>query len=132
MSNDDQQIRELIAAWMAATKAGDIEAVLPLMTDDAVFQVTGQEPFGKQGWIERSRPSSPDAPRPTFDGHSEILELRVLGDHAYARTKLDVIVTPADGGKQVKRAGYTMTVFRKTDGRWQLARDANMLVPVKD
>jgi uncharacterized protein (TIGR02246 family) len=37
MSNDEQEIRQLIATWMAATKAGDVETVLSLMADDAVF-----------------------------------------------------------------------------------------------
>ena len=30
----------------------------------------------------------------------------------------------------MKRAGHTLTVFRKTDGKWLLARDANLLSPV--
>jgi uncharacterized protein (TIGR02246 family) len=132
MTADELQIRELISTWMSATKAGDVEKVLTLMTDDVVFHVTGQEPFGKQGWAERSKPPVPGAPRPVFEGQSEILEVRVLGDHAYLRTRLSVIVTPPDGGKKMKRAGYTLTVLRRTDGQWQLARDANMLAPVDD
>jgi len=130
MTGDEQQIRELISTWMSATKAGDIDQVLTLMTADAVFHVTGQEPFGKQVWVERSRPPVPGAPRPVLDGQREIIEVRVLGDHAYLRTRLSVTVTPPDGGRKMKRAGYTLTVLRKTDGRWQLARDANMLTPV--
>jgi ketosteroid isomerase-like protein len=32
------------------------------------------------------------------------------------------------GGKPVRRAGYTLTILRKEpDGRWRLARDANLL-----
>ena len=30
-----------------------------------------------------------------------------------------------------KRAGNTLTVLRRVDGRWLLARDANLLVPIK-
>jgi ketosteroid isomerase-like protein len=31
-------------------------------------------------------------------------------------------------GKRVRRAGYTLTILHKTaDGRWLLARDANLL-----
>ena len=31
----------------------------------------------------------------------------------------------------MKRAGHTLSILRKTDGRWQLARDANLLTPVR-
>ncbi len=37
MQNDEQEIRELVKNWMAATKSGDIETVLGLMTEDVVF-----------------------------------------------------------------------------------------------
>ena len=41
MQDDEQQIRELVATWMAATKAGDVDTVLGLMTDDVVFLMPG-------------------------------------------------------------------------------------------
>jgi len=44
-------------------------------------------------------------------------------------TRLSVEMTPP-GGAPMKRAGHTLSVLRKTGGRWQLARDANLLVPV--
>jgi len=30
----------------------------------------------------------------------------------------------------MERAGHTLTVLRRVDGNWLLARDANMLAPV--
>src|SRR5438034_605203 len=45
--NDEQAIRDLIATWLRATAAGDIDQVLTLMTDDVVFVTPGQKPFGK-------------------------------------------------------------------------------------
>jgi ketosteroid isomerase-like protein len=44
MSSDDQEIRNLVATWMAATKAGDIEKVLSLMAEDVVFLLPRQPP----------------------------------------------------------------------------------------
>ena len=41
MSSDEQEIRNLVATWMAATKAGDIERVLSLMAEDVVFLLPG-------------------------------------------------------------------------------------------
>ena len=130
MSPDEQQIRDLVATWMSATRAGDIDTVLSLMTDDVVFLVAGQPPFGKQQFAAALR-APPGVPMPRIDGHSEIQEIRVLGDWAFMWTRLSVEVTPpAGGGSSTKRAGHTLTILKKTAGRWQLARDANLLTPV--
>jgi uncharacterized protein (TIGR02246 family) len=129
VSPDEQQIRDLVARWMAATRAGDVDTVLSLMTDDVVFLVAGQPPFGKQKFAEMAKHQA-GASGPKFEGHSEIQEVCVLGDWAYTWTRLSVTMTPP-GGKPMKRAGTTLSVLRKTHGRWQLARDANLLVPVE-
>ena len=126
--NDEQQIRELVARWMAATKAGDVAAVVALMTDDVVFLVAGQPPFGKQKFAETMKQPL-GQPQAQIDGRSEIQEVHVSGEIAYARSKLRVDVTPP-AGKPIRRAGHTLTIFRKTGGRWLLARDANLLTPV--
>jgi len=128
MASDEQQIRELIAKWMAATKTGDVATVLSLMTDDVVFLVVGQPPFGKEKFAELMKPP-PGAPRPQIDGRSEIQEIQVLGDYAFVWTRLNVEMTPP-GGQTVKRSGHTLSVLRRTDGQWRLARDANLLTTV--
>jgi uncharacterized protein (TIGR02246 family) len=127
-SSDEQQIRDLVATWMSATRAGDIDTVLSLMTDDVVFLVTGQPPFGKQEFA-RALSVPAGAPMPQIDGRSEIEEIRVLGEWAYMRTRLTVEVTAAN--RTTKRAGHTLSLLRKSGGKWLLARDANMLTPVE-
>jgi ketosteroid isomerase-like protein len=68
---------------------------------------------------------------PTFDGASDIQEVKVVGDWAFVWAKLSVTATPADGSPPIERAGHTLTVFTKQNGRWLLARDANLLAPVQ-
>lgn len=66
-----------------------------------------------------------------MEGESEVLEIRVCGDTAWCRTHLTIVVTPPDG-QQVRRAGYTLSILRKSSaGKWQLFRDANMLAVQK-
>jgi ketosteroid isomerase-like protein len=55
--------------------------------------------------------------------------VKVSGDWAYAWTKLTVVMTPKHGAAN-KRSGNTLSVFQKQNGKWLLARDANMLAPV--
>jgi uncharacterized protein (TIGR02246 family) len=123
MSEDERAIGDLIATWMAASKAGDHDTVLGLMTDDVVFMVPGREPFGKAEFAAASKGMQ----GMLMEGTSDIVELKVAGDWAYLRNRLEVTLTPP-GGAPRTRSGYTLTVLRKEpDGKWLLARDANLL-----
>ena len=127
--NDEQAIRQLVSTWMAASKAGDVDKVLSLMADDAVFLVTGRPVMRKADFASAARAQA-RGEAPQFDGKSEIQEIRMLGDWAFMWTKLTVIATAPGGGPSTTRAGHTLTVLKKENGRWLLARDANMLAPV--
>jgi uncharacterized protein (TIGR02246 family) len=123
MNEDERAIRELVETWMTATKKGDLETVLGLMADDVIFMVPGREPFGKQEFATQSQ----DMKDVRIEGTSDIQELKILGDWAWLRNRLEMIMTPP-GGESVRRAGYTLTILRKeADGSWRLARDANLL-----
>jgi len=123
MTDDATAIRQVVETWMAASRRGDLETVLGLMTEDVVFMVPGKEPFGKEAFAAASRGMG----ETKIDGDSEIVELKLLGDWAYIRNRIDMTATPP-GGDPVRRSGYTLTLLRKEgDGRWRLARDANLL-----
>ena len=62
MSDDERAIRELVKTWLDASKAGDIATVLDLMTDDAIFMVPGQKPFGKVAFASISEGMTPGLP----------------------------------------------------------------------
>ena len=130
MKSDEDQIRDLVATWMAASRAGDVDTVLGLVTDDVVFLVPCRPPMRKDEFAQMSRVQA-GASAPTIDGRSEIQEIQVSGDWAFMWTRLSVTVTPTDGTAPMERAGHTLTVLRKQGGRWRLARDANLLAPVQ-
>jgi uncharacterized protein (TIGR02246 family) len=126
MSDDERAIRTLVESWMEASKAGALETVLSLMADDVVFMVPGQKPFGKAAF----KAASEGMKNVRIDGKSDIQEIQLLGDWAYLRNYLEVTMTPSGGGTPMRRSGYTLTILRKEpDGRWVLARDANLLTP---
>jgi uncharacterized protein (TIGR02246 family) len=126
MSEDETQIRGLVGRWHAATKTGDIEAVLALMTDDVVFLTPGREPMSKSEFAKLSvRPRG--ALRPELDMKQDVHEVEVSGSMAFMRSTLEVTIKPPGGAVPVERAGQTLTVFKKVDGRWLLARDVNLL-----
>ena len=130
MPSDEQEIRELVASWMAATKAGDLDTVLSLMAEDVVFLVPGQPPMIGKSQFAAAAKFDHAHPGPQFDGSSEIQEISVIGDWAYMWTRLTVLVTPPGGAPVIRRAGHTLSILKKQNGRWLLARDANLLSPV--
>ena len=122
---DEGAIRELLATWHRATADGDVDTVLGLMTDDALFLVPGREPFGKSEFEETAR--SLEGSR--IESTGSIEELQISGDWAWMRTRLEVSVTTPEG-EQSERSGPTLTILRRrADGTWALARDANLLPP---
>ncbi len=129
MSTDEEQIRQLVATWMEATRSGDRDKVLSLISEDAVFLIPGRPPMRKAEFAEASRAQA-GAAAPKIEGRSEIQEVTVAGDWAFAWARLRVTMTPTDGSAAVERAGHTLSVFKKEAGRWLLARDANLLAKV--
>ena len=124
MTDDERAIRSVVDTWMAASRAGDLQTVLGLMTDDVIFMVPGHEPFGKKEFAANSERMA----NVRVDGRAEIRELQILGNWAYLRNYIEITMTK-DGAQPVRRSGYTLTILRKQmDGRWLLTRDANLVV----
>ena len=123
MTDDERAIRELVETWMTASRAGDTATVLGLMSDDVLFMTPGREPFGK----EHFRDSSESMRGIDIDGQAETLEVELLGDTAWIRNRLEMVMT-LEGGEPMRRSGYTLTILKKGgDGRWRLFRDANLV-----
>ena len=78
MTDDERAIRQVVDTWMNATRTGDLQTVLSLMTDDVIFMVAGREPFGKKEFA-----AGADSLEDTrIDGASDIVEIQVAGDWA--------------------------------------------------
>ena len=128
MTEDERAIRNVIATWMSATNAGDYATVLSLIADDAIFMVPGSEPFDKQ----RFAAAAEDMKLAKIHGTNEVVEVQIIGDWAYVRSRIKMTMLPAGGQIPHHRSGYALSLVRKEqDGRWRVARDANLLVDEK-
>ncbi|CAN5127052.1 hypothetical protein BH11PSE9_BH11PSE9_26030 [soil metagenome] len=125
MGNDERAIRELHTTFIEAVNAIDLDCVMSLIAEDAVFLSPGREPFGKS-----------EFPAGFSAGHaqsiircvSELEEVVVVGEVAYARSRDSLSVTPRAGGDSIALAGHRITIYRRQDdGGWLLARDAHTL-----
>ena len=125
MQSDEQQIRELVRRWLAATQQADVDQVLQLMTDDVVFLTSGRAPMDKQEFATLARGQGGVAPRMEFD--SQIQEIQVVDNWAFMWTSLSVTIKSEGPSPPVVRSGHTLTVLKKEQGQWLVARDANLL-----
>jgi uncharacterized protein (TIGR02246 family) len=126
MQDDERAIRELILSWMTATIAGDVAHLKLLMAEDVVFLAAGQAPMrGRDAFA-----ASFAAALEKFEIHpsSNIQEIKIFGDHAYCWNHLNVTMTSKNDGAVMRRTGAALTILQKNaNGRWVIARDANML-----
>ena len=125
MSADERAIRDLIATWAQASADGDLERLQTLMADDAVFLTPGQPPMSRDAFLAAFAAMHGQV---RLASSHDVREVQASSDLAYAWAHLTVTVTVVASGEVRRRSGPTLTVFRKdADGRWRLARDANML-----
>jgi uncharacterized protein (TIGR02246 family) len=129
MEPDERAIRELHSTWIDAVNAGDLACLLSLMTDDVVFLSPGRAPFGREGFSAGFTAAHEQA---RIHCVSELEEVVVVGEVAYARSRDALSVSPRGAGEMTQFAGHRMTVYRRqAAGRWLLARDAHTLCPVE-
>jgi uncharacterized protein (TIGR02246 family) len=123
--DDARLIRKLIEAWIAASNARDLAALMDMMTDDVVFMTPARAPFGKAEFaanVERMKGVA-------IDGRAEVQEIEVFGPRAYIRNQIQVELT-SSGQTPRRMSGYAVSILRKeADGRWRIARDANLVMP---
>lgn len=122
--SDEQQIRDVIDAWMKASQEGDLATLMNLMTEDVVFLTPGNPPMRRDDFEARSKSM---AGKIRIEGKSEVQEITVTGDIAICWNYLEMTATP-EGSAPVRRAGNILSVFRRGEkGQWRIWRDANML-----
>jgi uncharacterized protein (TIGR02246 family) len=123
--SEERQIRRLIDSWIAASNARDVPALMDMLTDDVIFMTPGRAPFGKAEFaadVERMKGVA-------IDARTEVQEIEVFGARAYIRNHIQVELT-SPGQTPKRLSGYALSVLRKDpDGRWRIARDANLVMP---
>jgi uncharacterized protein (TIGR02246 family) len=125
MRSDEQTIREFHSTWIDAVNAGDLARLLVMTTDDVVFLIPGEKSSDRDGFSTKFAAAHQQL---QIRCVSELVEVVVVGEVAYTRSRDSLTVSPRAGGEENRLAGDRMTIYRKQpDGRWLLARDANVL-----
>jgi uncharacterized protein (TIGR02246 family) len=124
--SDEQQIRRLMDEWRRCTAEEDLDGLLALTADHAVFLTPRQAPMTKTEFAAGFRKITAKA---RIDSRQQLKDLGVCDDLAYAWSYLTVAMTGKANGERSEVSGHVLSVFRKNAaGVWQLTRDANLLL----
>jgi uncharacterized protein (TIGR02246 family) len=86
--------------------------------------IPGKEPFGRETFAQNYEQMKDTR----METASDIQEIKILGDWAWMRNFLRVTFIPASG-TPTSHSGHILTILRKNaDGKWLIARDANLLM----
>ncbi len=125
-ARDEKAIRMLLNRWHRAMGAGDLAALLSMISEDAVFLAPEQAPL--RGRVAFAQELAALTESRTIRSSAEIEEVLVSGDLACCWATSTVTTTPRDGTAPTVRRGSVLSIFRKEfGGHWVLVRDANML-----
>ena len=125
MESDELQIRRLIEEWHRRTALGELDPILGLMTEDAVFLRCGFPPMSRAEFAAGFREWAGKA---RIESKFDVKEIHASGDVAYAWSFISIVMTATETGARTTREGHTLSVFRKSHGgKWLLARDANLM-----
>ena len=123
-NKDLEAIEDLHRRDVAATRAGDYEALMSLMDEQCVLFPPDGEPEDARAYLRRARASSD-----RIEPQPEILELvqdwqevRLLGDFAYEQGVVRYAVKNADGVIVRETQRLMRLLRRRPDGQWRVFR----------
>ncbi|MFC1635284.1 YybH family protein [Planctomycetota bacterium] len=123
-NKDLEAIEELHRRDIAATKAGDYEALMSLMDEECILFPPDSEPEDGRAYLSRARASSDRIER-----QPEILELvqdwqevRLVGDFAYEQGIVRYAVRDANGAILRETQRLMRLLRRQPDGQWRVLR----------
>jgi len=121
---DSTAINALIDRATAANNAGDIEGWVALFEDGAIYMPPGSPEVTSMDGLK----GAAAAGFTRFNADIRIIpvELAVLGDWAFSRSKVTGSVTPKTGGDRIPVNIKQLTLYhRQGDGTWRIARLMN-------
>ncbi len=125
-NRDEKAIRALLNRWHRAMGAGDLAALLSMISEDAVFLAAERTPVrGRAAFAKELEALTESC---TIQSSAEIEEVLVSEDLACCWATQTVTTMPRDGTEPTVRRGSVLSIFRREfGGHWVLVRDANML-----
>jgi uncharacterized protein (TIGR02246 family) len=121
---DKQLVQQLINRWRDAACAKQIDLLLEMITDDAVFLSPGAPPLrGKEDLL---RVYQNVFAQYEVDQDFQLEEVQITGDFAFAWGVDSATIKPIQDGDPVTYRGHGMMILRRdSTGAWKFARGIN-------
>jgi uncharacterized protein (TIGR02246 family) len=126
--SDQQQIKEVLTGIVAAAQAGDPDAYITFVTEDAVMMWEGQPAvIGHKAIHEFMSGFSGDT---SFDFQGQTDEIQVVGDWALHRHSGVATMAPAYGGEATQLDRKYIDILRRVNEEWKISHHIyNLNVP---
>ncbi len=128
LTDDEGPVRAEGSRWAEYYKAGDLDSLMTLYTDDAIVALHGQPAlYGKDAVREyfSTRIGKADS---EFELDYELEEIH--GDIAYIISKYWLVAKDRETGNTYKDAGRSLLVYKRgPDGDWLIAADIDQATP---
>jgi len=114
-------IERLRAAWLAALKAGDVDRLMSMVTDDVVaMHPNGRTTRGRQELAEDFRRFFLSF---RMDQTVTSEETVVAGEWAFDRARVSAQIAPIAGGETSQVNSEVIVILRRDrEGSWKIAR----------
>src|ERR1051326_7580141 len=129
VERDRDRIGSLNREWLGAMQAKDLDRLLSLIADDAVFLPPGSPPV--RGRAEVTNMLRTFFSRCNPEQSVAVEEIQICGDWAFAWGAETMKATPVAGGAPLTMRGHGLSILRRQpDGSWKFARGINNLALV--
>ena len=126
-SEDGGAVRQVIEAFVAAFSRGDVEAIRPLFTPDAIVYPSNDR--DRVGWSDIAAYWAPPFASMKIALRVDLHDLFVCGHLAVAEMVTCAEITPKGGGETARRRYRDMVVLRRDGGVWRIHRNLSQSHP---
>ncbi len=124
----DGPVRAEGSRWAEFYKAGDLDSLMTLYTDDAIVALHGQPALYGKDAIRQYFSTRIGTADTEFELDYELEEIH--GDIAYIISKYWLVATDRETGDTYKDAGRSLLVYKRgPDGNWLIAADIDQATP---
>ena len=125
--NEDSPVRAEGSLWAEYYKAGDLEGLMTLYTDDVIVALHGQPALFGKAAVRDYFSARLGKAESTFELDYERVD--VQGDIAYIISKYWLSARDRETGNRYRDAGRSLLVYKKIDGRWKIDADIDQASP---
>ena len=126
-SDEGLAVRRAIDAFAAAFARGDVEAIRPLFTPDAVVYPSNDR--DRVGWSDIAAYWADPFRSVDLELDVDLVNVAISGDLAVAEMVTRAHVVPKGGGEAVRRRYRDMVVLRRGGTGWRIHRNLSQAHP---